>query len=256
MGDIAHYWKDKESRKLIAAQHTKSMSQQYQDEIDDRVKRTKTYSGQINQTYENTIMPPITLVDMDSITAAKTYQEGKTAILNFASYKHPGGGFMNGSRAQEECLCHDSYLYNILYKMTDYYSWNNKHLNRALYTNRGLYTPDVRFSFGFCDVITCASPNFTTAKKYQNVSADENNKVLEERIKFILDIAANNQVDTLILGAFGCGVFSQNPTLVCRYFYKYLKNYHFKKIVFAIPVGQYDRNFKAFKEELENTTNE
>ena len=44
------------------------------------------------------------------------FDEEKESIcaLNFASYKNPGGKFMDGSSAQEECLCHESILYEVL----------------------------------------------------------------------------------------------------------------------------------------------
>lgn len=81
---------------------------------------------------------------------------------------------MKGSKAQEECLCHESYLYNVLREMPDFYAWNNQHKNKALYLNRALYTEDILFErddqHAYCDVLTCAAPNKTAAQKYCNVS--------------------------------------------------------------------------------------
>ena len=47
-------------------------------------------------------------------------------ILNFASYKNPGGMFLRGSTAQEEALCHESTLYNVLIKFNDTYYKSNR----------------------------------------------------------------------------------------------------------------------------------
>lgn len=43
--------------------------------------------------------------------AASATNDGRLAILNFASAKNPGGGFLRGSQAQEECLARASTLY-------------------------------------------------------------------------------------------------------------------------------------------------
>lgn len=89
---------------------------------------------------------PVIIVDkLDSVKSAIQHRDGKTAVLNFASYKNPGGKFMEGSSAQEECLCHASTLYNVLKQFPVYYQWNRVHNNRALYTNRALYSEDVIF---------------------------------------------------------------------------------------------------------------
>ena len=42
------------------------------------------------------------------------------AVLNFALPSNPGGGVVNGSSAQEECLCRCSTLY---YNLTEDFLW-------------------------------------------------------------------------------------------------------------------------------------
>ena len=134
----------------------------------------------------------------------------------------------------------------------EFYDWNNRHKNKALYLNRALYSPNIIFcndgNCVSCDVITCACPNKSASQKYQNVSDKENTEVLKSRIKYVLDIAKDNNVDTLILGAYGCGVFGQDAKEVASIFREYLTTTHkcFKRVIFAIPNGK-DGNLEAFK---------
>ena len=136
--------------------------------------------------------------------------------------------------------------------MQEFYDWNNKNKNKALYLNRGLYSPGIVFckdgENAICDVITCAAPNKFVARRYQHVQNEENTKVLKSRIKFVLDIAKENHVGTLILGAFGCGVFGQDAGEVAEIFKEYLETTHkcFEKVVFAVPEGK-DKNLESFK---------
>lgn len=235
---IKDYWENKEGRKEIAMDHTKEMAKKFGKEITYSVSNTKLYDTDFSFIPDRSMNTEIKVVSMDSVNAICKYQNGKTAVLNFASYKNPGGMFLNGSKAQEECLCHESFLYNVLETQKNYYTWNNLHKNRALYLNRALYSPHILFRNAVpCDVITCACPNKSAAQKYQNVSNEENLKVLNSRIKFVLDIAEANNVETLILGAFGAGVFGQDATEVAEVFKKHLRNYGFKKVVFAITAG-------------------
>ena len=91
--------------------------------------------------------------------------------------------------------------------------------------------------------------NFSAAGKYARVEVDENNAELLRRIKFVLDVAEENKVQTLILGAFGCGVFGQDAAVVAKYFKKCLDtyNYHFKTVYFSIlNIGRSD-NYAKFK---------
>lgn len=259
MAYIKEYWTNKQERASQARKHTLKMEEKYKNEIAKSIKNTICYSTDYKSS-DSTVNKKdlqIEVIDIDSVSAILQYkketQNRKIAVLNFSSYKNPGGMFLSGSKAQEECLCHESFLYNVLSQKQKFYEWNNWHKNKALYLNRALYSPDIRFekndSFScLCDVITCAAPNKSAAQKYQDVSDEENTKALHSRIKFILDIAKDNQVDTLILGAYGCGVFGQSAHEVASIFKEYLDTTHscFEKVVFAIPKGN-NNNYIEFK---------
>ena len=259
MGNIKHYWKDKDKRAITAKIHTTLVETTYKNEIENSIQNTKIYGSSFRLSADATYLSyqtEIIVENLDSVSAVLKYTDdtSKTAVLNFSSYKNPGGGFLAGSRAQEECLCHESFLYNVLKEFQNsFYDKNCLDKNKGLYTNKGMYSPDIYFirdnKTVKCDVITCAAPNKTTAQKYQNVSEDENYGALSSRVKFVLDIAALNNVDTLILGAYGCGVFGQDPYEVADLFKVFLRKYHtcFKKVIFAIPEGK-DGNLKAFQE--------
>lgn len=251
-----HYLANASNRAQKAERWVEKMEKEHPSEIAHSVRYSLIYNKEdVNypclKRYHDTI---IRLESLDSVSAVLKYAglSSKTAVLNFASYKEPGGMFLQGSKAQEECLCHESTLYNVLRKFDSaYYARNRKALNRALYQNVALYSPDVYFERGEsmvkCDVITCAAPNFATASNLYNVSKEENTSVLESRIKFILYVAATQQVDTLILGAFGSGVFGQDATEVAEITMKLLKRYNgvFKKVVFAV-IDEKSANYKAF----------
>lgn len=258
MAYIKQYWNNKEERAKVAREHTKNMEQNYGKMIQASVMSTEIYNTDFwipyNKFLSKNDYTEIIIDDLDSVSAIFKYSDRKTAVLNFSSYKKPGGMFLNGSKAQEECLCHESFLYNVLKEfVSNFYDWNNRNKNRALYQNRGLYSPNVMFLHNgeekMCDVITCAAPNKSAAQKYQNVSDADNYIVLLDRIRFILDIAMNNEVNTLILGAYGCGVFGQDAEEVALIFRDFLKSshYNFTKVVFSIPNGK-NGNLQKFKE--------
>lgn len=173
------------------------------------------------------------------------YPKGhKVCALNFASYKNPGGMFIDGSMAQEESLCHASLLYPILSSeklKVQFYAQHALRLNKALYHSDLLYTPDVPFwqkqAKSKSDIITCAAPNKRAAQKYQNVPDDICKKAMEHRIASVLYAAFEQKAETLILGAFGCGVFGNDVTEVAEIFRKQLfENFNgcFHRIVFAV----------------------
>ena len=249
------YYPNKEERAKLAQNHTKEMEDLYKDEIEDCIDETLAYNVNSKFIEKRLNNKQVIIVDeIDSVGAVFKYANINeiTAVLNFASYNNPGGNFINGSKAQEECLCYESYLYNVLKGRIGYYKINHKNKNRSLYTDRALYSPNVRFTKEckdvFCDVITCAAPNKTAAQKYYNVSDEENSEVLKERIEFVLKIAQDNGVNNLILGVYGCGVFGQDPLEVAKIFKEFLSGKYkcFNKVIFAIP-NRLEMNYRCFK---------
>lgn len=253
-----NYWKNKNELAHRATTHTAKMDTEYSAEINEVSANTHMYDMNSFRIDTDVINSPkkekteISIVLKDTVSAVvdKNEHVGKTAVLNFSSYKEPGGLFLLGSKAQEECLCHSSFLYNVLCNFeSSFYEVNKKNLNKALYQNKALYSPDVVFfdkdgDKHWCDVITCAAPNKKAAQKYCNVSDETNYKVLNDRIDFIYKVAEVEGVDTLILGSYGCGVFGQDINEVAELFIKNLKKYNFKKVIFAVIDTSHKNVFK------------
>jgi uncharacterized protein (TIGR02452 family) len=243
-------WREREQRAERAKTVVKYFRSKHRKDIEDSERRTVHYPARNLATLynlqnaEGAKLPEIEVVQDESVSAAYKYN-GKVAILNFASYKNPGGMFYEGSIAQEESLCHESDLYCILAsdRIVDmFYRENRRHLNRALYGDNLLYTPNVTFihdkELRRMDVITCAAPNKGAAQKYQNVSDKECDTAMRGRIQHILLAAIDEGVEVLILGAFGCGVFKNDPRTVAQIFKEELIGCPFKA-VFAVPGEKY-----------------
>jgi uncharacterized protein (TIGR02452 family) len=195
----------------------------------------------------------------------------KVAILNFASAKHPGGMVIKGSVAQEECICRCSNLYSVLSdaKFSKQYYEYHKFSHNKIYTSKLIYSPDIIFikddSKDYADlkhpvkmdVITCAAPNLRGLNGKVDMSIVRNNNMSDiyyERISNIFKAAYTNGVDHLILGAFGCGVFKNNPNDIARAFHEVQDEFHgcFKSITYAIYCGtdKSSVNFDVFRTEF------
>jgi uncharacterized protein (TIGR02452 family) len=180
--------------------------------------------------------------------------DGKVAVLDFASFKNPGGGFMGGSLAKEEALCAESTLYPVLLAIENsFYVPNRSNVHRSLYTNRSMYVPGVSLLrdgefFGRVDVIVSAAPNCKAALS-AGCSRSECSEALQSRIDTVMSIAVDNGVDTLIAGAFGCGVFGNDPLEVASIFKTWTESHPgaLKSVVYAIPDLE-SVNYKAFAE--------
>ncbi|MFX1257732.1 MAG: TIGR02452 family protein [Promethearchaeota archaeon] len=187
-----------------------------------------------------------------SLKAAKrlTHEEEfyNVLCLNFASAKNPGGGFLRGSDAQEESLARSSGLYPCIAQMKGYYE-SNKKLRSSLYTDNMIYSPKVpvfRNDDGrlldapyLLSIITAPAVNKGAIIRNEPKKATKISSIMENRIEKLLSIAIIHHHDAIILGAWGCGVFKNNPSDVKGYFKKFLVEDTifrrcFKKVHFAI----------------------
>lgn len=213
--------------------------------------------------------------------AAKPYANGsqKVAVLNFASAVNPGGGVVNGARAQEECLCRCSTLYFCLDIDPFWEKFYTPHRKNGspLHNDDLIYTPGVTVfksdtqapetmsenEWYDVDVITCAAPNLRERPSNRHNQGDGERKVSltddelcaihEKRGRRILDVAVQKKADVLILGAFGCGAFRNNPAVVAEVFIKLAHEYEyaFKTIEFAVFCPPHDdTNFREFEKKL------
>lgn len=248
-----------------AQEKVAAMEKNYKKEIQKSIENTKIYNtGHVfpekNRKYETVV----TVEPLDSVSAVlrvcKENPGTHTAVLNFASFKQPGGLFLEGSMAQEEALCHESLLFPVLRSFDDsYYKENRKHLNRALYHDRALFSKDILFKrkdeIADASVITCAAPNKKAAMTYQSdyLTEEDCNKAMKDRIHFLLSVAAEEKVDNLILGAFGCGVFGNSPETVAHIFRDFLTEEFsgvFQKVIFAVMSGGSSKNLEVFQETM------
>ena len=168
--------------------------------------------------------------------------------LNFASAKNPGGGFLNGSQAQEESLARSSGLYASLLSQMEMYS-HNRHERSCLYSDHMIYSPNVPvfrnddgallenpFNVSF---ITAPAANAGAIKKNEPQNVKFIQSTMNTRLRKLLWVAAQHNHPTLILGAWGCGVFQNNPIVVANLFAETLGEGGefygcFEKIVYAV----------------------
>lgn len=186
----------------------------------------------------------------------------KIAVLNFASAKNPGGGFLNGAQAQEESLARSSALYNSLLKGHEYYDYHRA--NRStFYSDRMIYSPNCpvfKDDAGnlleqpcFVDFITSPAPN---AGVISPDEADQIPEVLQIRGAKVLSLAAHQNCDALILGAWGCGVFRNSPVMVAQMFADLLKGQfqgRFKFVAFSVFDSSKNQSvLSAFNQQFES----
>ena len=199
----------------------------------------------------------------------------RTCVHNFASATNPGGGVVNGSSAQEEALCRCSTLYfnlNVREMWDGFYS-PHREAHDPLHNDDVIYTPDVvvfksdtayprtlpEAEWRTLDVITCAAPNLRERPSNRMNSGDGDERVEisgqdlqawhERRLRRILDVAAATGAEAIVLGAFGCGAFRNDPKVVAAAAKKVVAEYRhaFRVIEFAVYCRPGDTaNYDAF----------
>ena len=198
----------------------------------------------------------ITVVNQDCLKSAKElYDDGYSpAVVNFASFKVPGGGVRKGSRAQEENLCRRTNLFESIFRFIDTlakeYGLPLEKKRYPLRVSHGaIYSPSISVfresddkNYEFMDelfnvdVITIAAlKNPPLEKGHMNAWAKS---ITKEKIRTMLNLAIHWENDSIVLGAFGCGAFANPPEDVAKLFKEVLSEPEycdkFEKIVFAV----------------------
>jgi uncharacterized protein (TIGR02452 family) len=191
---------------------------------------------------------------------------GHIACLNFASARNPGGGFLGGAQAQEEALARASALYSCLLAAPEYYERNRANRS-AIYLDLVIFSPQVLFFRNdagerlekplLASVITAPAPNRGAVAQNEPQNLPLVEPALRRRAEMVLHIAQAHGVDGLVLGAWGCGVFRNDPAQVASIFGEMLKPPGrfagiFREVLFSV----YDRaeppmTLRAFAEAIQ-----
>lgn len=196
--------------------------------------------------------------------AFRLLDEGLEPVaLNFASAKNPGGGFLGGARAQEESLARASALWACIERSAMYPHHRARH-HDAFYTDWVIYSPRVpvfrddrgvlleaprRVSF-----LTSPAVNAGVVLSRDPGQRGAIRAAMAGRIRRVLGAALEHGHEALVLGAWGCGVFRNDPEEVAELFSAALSGPFrgaFKRVVFAVLdstddgafLGPFERRF-------------
>ena len=188
---------------------------------------------------------------------------GPVAALNFASAKNPGGGFLNGSQAQEESLARSSALHASQLRAWEFYE-RHRSSPSLLYSDAMILSPDcpiIRDDDGtlldeprLVTFITSAAPNAGAAATNRPAEVALIAEALRRRSECVLALAAAQGYTRIVLGAWGCGVFrNDDPSVVADAFAGHLRRgawaSRFERVVFSVLDSDPDgETFGAFRD--------
>ena len=268
---------DRRSRRAgEATAHTAEMHDRFGAEIERAVKATRFFDvapaartpaakasapagGADEGDVAASAHPSVTVVDQDSVAAVIENGRGiasacDLAVLDFASFTQPGGGYESGAMAQEQALCAESFLYNVLARYKGWYAENRRrNINCELYRDRAFVVPKVRFErdryHSYADVIVAAAPNARRARADYHVDDAVLERAMRGRIRLVLGIADELGHDKLVLGAFGCGAFGWDAGTVAELFREELAegSHVAKTVILAVPKGRHDDHLERFR---------
>jgi uncharacterized protein (TIGR02452 family) len=179
-----------------------------------------------------------------SLAAARRHVDAglRSVVLNFASPTVPGGGFLAGERAQEEYHCRSSALFACQLN-GPMYAFHLQQAN-ALRSDAMIYSPDVPvfrddehrmleqpFKVAFISAAACDARDVAPLDQPKIPGA------MGARIVKVLAAAQANGHDALVLGAWGCGNFANDPALIADLFRQALDGPFkgaFRRVTFAI----------------------
>ncbi len=203
------------------------------------------------------------IVDATSIAVARRvakYAESEVGVLNFASGHYPGGGFEHGRDAQEEHLCRLSALYPCLKKCKSFYNLANPDFpglnsdNIIISNHVPVFRDDdekLTKNVFTISIVSAVAVNQNVVLKH-TTKHDDNaqfySDAMQQRCERILTAFLFNGSTHIVLGAFGCGVFKNDPHHVANCFLTLLKKQFktcFEEVIFAVPFDPF--NLAAFQ---------
>ncbi len=247
---------DREARKVQAEKHSGLMRSAFAKETAACVEAAVIYEEGEGRSLElpDAPFPTTETYVVTSFAPEAIYRDGKgkTAVVDPVSFTRPGGAYLDGSFGPEQILCADSNLFEVLSDIAAEYHQKNRDYRRGmLFTDRALYLPEVTFLRGGevrpVDVIAVAEP--LRARALENHRSErECDNALRDRIETLLRIAAANEVETLVVGAFGCGRQGYDPEAVIALFKAWIEAHPgaIGRIVFAVPRAYVDSFRETF----------
>lgn len=204
-------------------------------------------------------VPTVSVVDEDGVSAVLEHGRGipglcDLAILDFASFTQPGGGYERGTMAQEQVLCAESFLFSVLRRFGGWYAENRRrNINCELYRDRAIVVPRVRFEcdryHSYADVIVAAAPNARRARSDYHVIESTLEAAMRDRIRLVLSICDYLGRDRLVAGAFGCGAFGWDAGQVAEMLRAELASgtHALSEVIVAVPEGRFDDHHARFE---------
>ena len=236
------------SRAEQARRHIEDMDRRFPSEIAAAVASVRAYDAVPSVRVTEPRVPQVAVVDEDSVTAVLARGRGLAsacdlAVLDFASFLYPGGGYERGAWAQEQALCASSFLYNVLREKGVWYS-ENRRRNGVRFERDGYHS--------YADVIVAAAPDARRAREEYHVGEDALLRALRDRIRLVMAIADDLGHEKLVLGAFGCGNFGWDAAVVAEAFRAELAcgAHVAREVAFAVPRGRLDENLEVFEHAL------
>jgi uncharacterized protein (TIGR02452 family) len=186
----------------------------------------------------------VEVTEATSLSVARRHHDAglRTVVLNFASPTVPGGGFLAGERAQEEYHCRSTALF-ACQAGGPMYAFH-LHQANALRSDAMIYSPDVPvfrgddhqlleepFKVAFLSAAACDARDVAPLDQPKIVGA------MGARIVKVLAAAQANGHDALVLGAWGCGNFANDPALIADLFRQALQGPFkgtFRRVTFAV----------------------
>ncbi|KAG6888651.1 hypothetical protein C0992_007909 [Termitomyces sp. T32_za158] len=223
-----------------------------------------------------------TVLEISTLQAARLLVSSaapreKVAILNFASAKRPGGGFLTGAQAQEESIARASTLYPTLMtsQAQNFYTLHNRDAKGGLYSHAMIYSPSVVVFRDdgdgwvepiIVDVLTSPAVNAGVLRKSPwgkaapEATEERIEKTMKERMGRILFLFEQQGIKHIVLGSFGTGVFQNNVATISRLWAELLTapdarfQNCFTRVVFGILGNKTFAEFEATFKNLETRT--